>query len=285
MVQTWEQYQFVHQALSRYGRILAGENVTTPSTAGSVRSPRDQSGKGGSRKEVVVDQPRSRPHKHRRSTSDTNLPSPKELKVNLQNVAPNSLLYDRSCKSNERTRLGRQRAAEKLLLNTSASSSCTPQIIPSLTSPNFTSVRSVSSPTIQSPFGRMCLQTKDLNAGESPTVSSSFRWPSLPDNHVDEKNTRGSESNMASPKKFKFSFTTLALSPGVSAGGKTTSLSENENSKFSFDLPSNHKMLMTNGSVQSYKDQTSRSIVSAKSSSPHSASSRSHFIFPSPSAR
>ncbi|XP_039256903.2 uncharacterized protein LOC120333631 [Styela clava] len=39
MIQTWEQYQYVHVALNRYARILAGENVNTPSTASSIQTP------------------------------------------------------------------------------------------------------------------------------------------------------------------------------------------------------------------------------------------------------
>lgn len=39
MIQTWEQYQYVHVALSRYARILAGENVNTPLTGSSIITP------------------------------------------------------------------------------------------------------------------------------------------------------------------------------------------------------------------------------------------------------
>lgn len=42
MIQTWEQYQYVHLALSRYSRLLAGEIVATPSTASSIQSPRSR---------------------------------------------------------------------------------------------------------------------------------------------------------------------------------------------------------------------------------------------------
>ena len=254
MVQTWEQYQFVHQALSRYGRILAGENVTTPSTAGSIRSPREL--KGG-----LVDS--ARHTKHRRSTSDTNLPSPKELKVGiLTSTSKNSLT--------------RRRAADKF--HTSATPPCNPHLVPCLTSPKLNSVRSVSSPTIQSPFGRMCLQSKDMNAGTSPIDSTKFQWPSAttPNGRekLDSKENPG--SNNASPRRFKFAFTTLALSPSDKALGKKTPQSGNNTTeKPSFDLPTNHTNLLTNG----YLDNRSN-VQSA--SSPHA---RCHFIFPSPGAR
>lgn len=39
MIQTWEQYQYVHVALSRYARVLAGENVNTPLTGSSIVTP------------------------------------------------------------------------------------------------------------------------------------------------------------------------------------------------------------------------------------------------------
>ena len=264
MIQTWEQYQFVHQALSRYGRILAGENVTTPSTAGSVRSPREQ--KGGKDRTPVDLKRRS---KHRRSTSDTNLPSPKELKTNLQTVGPKNLSSHRRNDD---------------VLQASSTPPCHPHLVPCLISPTLKSVRSVSSPTIQSPFGRMCLQSKDMNAGASPKGSTKFQWPSdadVPNKCEKLSSKENPASNNASPKRFKCSFTALALPRAVSAFENTPQSENNTAPKgFSFDLsPPNHPTLLTNGYIGNC------SLVQSPSAAKSSPRSVGHFVFPSPGAR
>nr|CAB3263076.1 uncharacterized protein LOC100187461 [Phallusia mammillata] len=170
MIQTWEQYQFVHQALSRYARILAGENVTTPSTNGSIRSPPAPIVTAP----PAADPPRPQTPKHRRSLSGNSLPAPKELKVctnppEANNSSGSSPERTRSSRRKPKLRLG------KLRDNNTAPPSPLPN--DEAPSPRLGVVKSVSSPTIRSPFARLCLQAKDLNRSASPASSVKFEWP------------------------------------------------------------------------------------------------------------
>jgi len=80
MIQTCEQYTFVHQALSRYARVIAGENVMTPSTTGSLtRSPNSKLFTPHESDLSRSDDPR----RWRRSHSTTSIPIPTSLSPHL----------------------------------------------------------------------------------------------------------------------------------------------------------------------------------------------------------
>ena len=273
MVQTWEQYQFVHQALSRYGRILAGENVTTPSTSGSIRTPKFVSG-------VVSTPLEPRTPKHRRSTSDTAMfPSPNELTANHTNSSSvHGSIKGDSCSLSKRRATDKVHATHLLSSHTSLE------------------LNKAESPTIRSPLERMCLQTKDLNAETIP-VSPKFCFPARDAQNCGKVATKNKlEMKRNSPRKFKFSFTTLALSPAIPNCVQMAPVSGNkvsDNCLFSFDLPATAaKTILTNGFLEDHSallsaqnQATPRSNLTAKSASPHSARSCTHFVFPSPSTR
>ena len=216
MIQTWEQYQFVHQALSRYGRILAGENVTTPSTTGSIRSPpmclvRDF---GINKKHQSLERP-STP-KHQRSLSETNLPSPKEIKLNLKNSETLNLRnHEKKSADNGRS----------LKLET-----------PPLGLPKSGVMKSASSPTIRSPFGRLCLQNKDLNSTVVATpVYDKLRETDSPLKDLAEMSTK---MKIATDSQNGFSFPTVSSPSKTSSTNKSaTPSAKSTNTRFAFPLP------------------------------------------------
>ena len=275
MVQTWEQYQFVHHALSRYGRLLAGENVVTPSTAGSIRSPRDGAVKSSCPKDPEELRPRT--PKHRRSTSDVNLPTPKEPKATFTNSVTDSRLKRENSKKKDQSSRSR------------TTTPCTPL---TRASPRVTSPRLAESPTIRSPFNRMCLQTKDLNAGNSPFASLKFKWPVIVNN--DKANSTEVENccKKTPSGKLRFAFTTVTLSSSPNANSPYPYSGNKSPSKSRFNLgsPSTRpKTPLTNGHVNDGRVlrptndvRTPRNKFSTRSASPRSAGNHTHFVFPSP---
>ena len=241
MIQTWEQYQFVHQALSRYARILAGENVTTPSTTGSIRSPPGVV-VGGAKNRSTLEHLRPLTPKHRRSLSDTNLPSPKESKTNAKNAAP------------ARAPVNVEPSSEKVDLVNGFNVAQLPQLpalAPITTSSLKTGVtKSCSSPTIRSPFGRLCLQIQSgqnspnkldsshasfhgslkesgdsvTNCGRLETNSFTF---SVNCNPLAKPQCNGKSPKTESSLRSQFGFENLdsngAISPGKSVSPKTNS--------------------------------------------------------------
>ena len=214
MIQTWEQYQFVHQALSRYGRILAGENVTTPSTAGSIRSPPDRSAKH------ELSLPST--FRHRRSQSDTTMPSPKEMKLNFKYPVVEPTGSD--------TFSGKT--------GFSKSNSVAPSFSPISQSSNESlsgsaTIKPSVSPTIHSPLARMCLQAKDLNVTQ----------PSSEKQILFDKKLKPTDESAAMKTKLLCEINgspknglTFQL-PMSRASPKPTSATSNNAPLFSFDRP------------------------------------------------
>ena len=252
MIQTWEQYQFVHQALSRYGRILAGENVTTPSTTGSIRSPPCRFGKvGGSiKKQSSLERP-STP-KHSRSLSETNLPSPKGRKFNSKNSASSNFDCQEKLSSDHKRYLKIEGPAD-------------------LCPPKSGIVKSASSPTIRSPFGRLCLQTKDLNASGSPGSADKGKESGnlLKDNVETSSKTNG----------FTFNFQPPVPSPSMNNSNNKceTPTAKPSNSNFSFTIPTEDSPNTVTKTGNSRKSPT-RDTTPQSSKTPPATNGR--FFFP-----
>ncbi|XP_076799993.1 uncharacterized protein LOC143445058 isoform X2 [Clavelina lepadiformis] len=300
MIQTWEQYQFVHQALSRYARILAGENVTTPSTTGSIRSPpTGPTPKNTVPKDTPQNPEPARPAtpKQRRSFSEMNLPSPKELKLKTKTSAPTSSCDNnvQSTNSTERIRSGKRKPKPRAVISLEPPTTPLPD---GITSPQLAIVKSVSSPTIRSPFSRMCLQVKDLNAGRSPVQNAGkFEFPETqPCAEPTEKNSNlinsPSQPNENQVNGFNFSAVNGATEPSGSPkfDCKIPHLKSTQKRQFAFELPAVNtnslNKLNSNGhdnGEDTGKDQNTPD-ANLKTSTP-TAKINSQFVFPTPAKR
>nr|XP_002127798.1 uncharacterized protein LOC100187461 isoform X1 [Ciona intestinalis] len=278
MIQTWEQYQFVHQALGRYARILAGENVTTPSTSSSIRSPPEPLTKGdvqGTSKppatpctpigEVPGTPKRPQTPKHRRSFSATNLPASKEIKISdpLPLEAPKV----------SSPRLKVRKSKPKLHISTTPPPTC------DITKPS-------ASPTIRSPFGRLCLQNKEPSP--SPLANFKFDWPETsgrrapPGGKLKLKQT--DENDVKLGGRFPQVKTEVARSP---LADRHNGIMTSQRRHFAFDLP---PLQMANGvkveGAPSSDDKTPTSGASGKSvKSGGSNEASDRFVFPAPDKR
>ena len=238
MIQTWEQYQFVHQVLSRYARVLAGENVHTPSTSSSLHNQPDfyshhrHSPDQVSRetKAVTPLQP-----KQRRSFSITDLPAAKDLKDN--EVVTDDVFGVMSPRPTTTNKPGRSRSSLKR-----SSPPTPPSPLPGC---HVDAEKGPNSPAaVRSRFTRLCLQPMSLNlkpetpppgdqstkscrfsfdsklsgAGESPvaedvkensphpttTTTNAFEFPNLTNGYSSESSDTPSDHQVVeSPSSFK----------------------------------------------------------------------------------
>jgi len=286
MIQTWEQYQFVHQALSRYARVLAGENVTTPSTTGSVRSPPLPPSKAPS-SPAHSDAARPGTPKHRRSLTSNDLPAAKGPKV-CQTTDANHVA---SPPSPDRPRTSKKKSALRLAKVRDVTPPTTPGPGKEPTVAVDAVAKSASSPAIRSPLARLCLQAKDMNRNASPLSSVKFEWPqpSKPAASADgpgtprtptipvAENENGAENNCREVSDH------AAASPSAKL---PTLLAKQQ---FSFDLqatrPPNALVRDRNGKEDDCVAAPGKTS-SVKTSTPTCTSmSSSHFVFPAPDAR
>ena len=213
MIQTWEQYQFVHQVLSRYARVLAGENVHTPSTSSSCHQP-DFYGRRHSPDNVIntsSDVCKPTTPKQRRSFSITDLPAAKGLKNEneVDDVFGGSVVP--SPHHSPPKFGGDSRAGSRSRLSLKRSS-------PSSTPPAAAMADEDGTPAVQSRFTRLCLQPVNLNNLQGETPPSSGGSGDTPSNNANNKTSRFSFSDTKMTAE-----STTTSSPPVSADAKENS--------------------------------------------------------------